>query len=193
MSVPAYRRNQSNMEFLNNFETIRRNVYDIVIRDLGVKSKPFIIDDLSEKYQIEEDDKFFLREIVKKYNISERDVTNQMGWIVDQWKEQLMNITNNIGIYILAANNTHIITFNTFESRIKYWDLASTYCYALINKLQEIVQLARVKSGEYRVTIEAINKELKLINGLRASDRKKYNTMVKQGAIKREEDIDDVE
>lgn len=190
MSVPKCRRNESHMEFLNNYEIIRREVFNIINRDLGVKSKAFVVDELSSQYKMEKDDEFYLNQLVKKYNISEKDVSNQMAWIIDKWKSQLMDIVDKIGTYIITANNIHIITFNSFENRVMTWDYASASCYKLIQKLQEIVQLAHVKSGAYRVVIEAVNKELMLINGLRVSDRKKYNSMVKNGTIKREEDID---
>lgn len=181
MSVPAYKRNESSIEFLNNFDKIRKETYQILMRDFGVKKKKYSIHLIEEIYEIENDDKLTLEALMEKYQISSADVDKYPDWIIDAWRKDIIYLITKTGIEIRLFNSIYITnkTLETAEqeylARRQHIANAIALLYALKDKFQEIIMIIDVSLGAYTKVNKKIDHEIKLLKGVRQADNKLFD------------------
>lgn len=74
MAVPAYKRNESKIEFLNTFKKLRKCTNAILMRDFGIKPRSYTVELLKDIYEIKEDDFETLTKIMGKYGMKSSEV-----------------------------------------------------------------------------------------------------------------------
>lgn len=174
-SVPKYRRNESKIQFIDTFNTIRRDVIMILMRDFGIKERSYSIKLIEDIYNIEDEDKITLEEITEKYHISSASIDKYPSWLIDNWRNEILMILNNIGIHIHYANTIYINNVPEYIVRRNHWSGAIAYLIILKDKLQEIIFCIRgVKLGAYEIVFQSIDKEINLLKAVRKSDNKQY-------------------
>ena len=178
MSVPKYKRETSGTEFLNNYSKIYKETVLILMRDFGIKKTTRVVNVLFQSYQIEEYDRETLQRIIDKYNIQTLDIDREGAWLVDKWKTQIMTALDHIGIEIDLANNIYITSPDEYNERRKHWNNAIGWCHILIKKFQQIISCLNVKLGAYDVVVGELYFEIRLLKGVRKSDRRNKNAPV---------------
>lgn len=190
MSVPAWRRNESSIEFLNNFDKIRRDSYQILMRDFGVKKRSYSIELIEKIYDIESDDKLTLEALMEKYQISSADVDKYPEWIIDTWRKDIIYMITKVGIEIRLFNSIYVTnkTFKIAEQeylmRRQHIANAIGLLYGLKDKFQEIIMIIDVSLGAYTEVNKKIDYEVKLLKGVRQADNKLFEK-IKAGFEKR--------
>lgn len=172
MSVPMYKRKESSAEFLNTYKSIAKETYAIVMRDLGVKKKTYSIKFLFQVYNVEEIDKETINRIAEKYGMTEVESEKYGIWIIEHWKDSLMEATRRLGIELELANNIYITIDDEYIERRRHWNNAIGWCHVLKNTLREIIECLNVKVGAYEILIGRLWKEISLLKGLRKSDKR---------------------
>lgn len=181
MGVPAYKRKESSIEFLNNFDKIRKDSYQILMRDFGVKKRSYSIQLIEKIYEIEEDDKSFLEELMKKYQISSADVDKYPEWIIDTWRKDIIYIITKVSIEIRLFNSIYItnktleIAEQEYLARRQHIANAIGLLYALKDKFQEIIMIIDVSLGAYTEVNKKVDYEINLLKGVRRSDNNLFN------------------
>lgn len=190
MSVPAYKRNESSIEFLNNFDKIRRDSYQILMRDFGVKKRSYSINLIEKIYEIDNSDKLTLEALMEKYQISAADVDKYPVWIIETWRKDISNIITRVGIEIRLFNSIYItnksikIAEQEYLERRQHISRAIGFLYALKDKFQEIIMIIDVSLGAYTEVNKKIDYEVKLLKGVRQADNKLFDK-IKAGFEKR--------
>lgn len=178
MSVPVWRRTESDVEFLSNFHKLRKETIQILMRDFGIKKRQYSIQLIERIYSIDENDKELLEFIMKKYGISSADVDKYPTWLIDTWRSEVLRILNLIGVEIELGNSIYITNESEYIERRHHFTLAIGYCNALKDKFQEILFcLTDVKVGAYEQVGQMLAKEIKLLKGLRKADNKLWNKL----------------
>jgi len=175
MSVPVYRRNESKLEFYENFFKLRREVLLLLARDFGIKARTYDVNLVSDIYGLNNHDRNELMDIGQRNNITGFNVDKIPMWLIENWRYEIMNILNNIGIAINCANAIYIVNLPEYYDRRNFLNHAIGYCMALQDKLNEIIVcLKDVKLGAYENVYKLIVSEIRLLKALRRSDNKLY-------------------
>lgn len=172
MAVPKYKRRLSGTEFLNNYDKIYKETVLILMRDFGIKKTTRVVNVLFQSYHIEEYDRETLQRIIEKYNIQTMDIDREGAWLIDKWKTQIMTALDKLGIEIELTNNIYITSIDEYTERRRHWNNAIGWCHILIKKYQQIISCLNVKLGAYDIVIGELYMEIKLLKGVRKSDRK---------------------
>lgn len=177
MSVPVWKRNQSKVEFLANFHKMRTHVLAILMRDFGIKQKTYTVQFLEKIYEITDEDKQTLEQLMAKYGMSSAEVDKYPDWLVEHWRDDVMILLRNLGIEIELGNSIYISKQGDYETeyteRRKHFSLAIGYCNALKDKFQEILSCIDVKVGAYEEVSVMLQKEISLLKGVRQSDNRR--------------------
>lgn len=172
MSVPKYKRNESKLEFFNNYFKLKREVIIILMRDFGIKERTYTVELMGDIYNIPKDDLATLNALHEMYGITSYHIDKYPEWLINGWRNEIMMILNNLAIEINCANSIYITNLFEYYNRRNHWNNAIGYCLALMDKLHEVISCIKVKLGAYEVVFTLIEKEIKLIKGLRKSDNK---------------------
>ena len=181
MSVDAYKRKESNVEFLNNFDKIRKNSYQILMRDFGIKKRQYSIHLIEEIYKLDENDQATLEQIMEKYKISSAAVDKYPEWIITTWRTDIAKLLTSIGIEIRVFNSVYIsdkslkIAEQEYLLRREHIAKAIGYLWALKDKFQEIIMIVDVSLGAYVAVNKKIDHEIKLLKGVRQADNKLFD------------------
>jgi len=178
MAVPAYKRNESKIEFLNTFKKLRKCTNAILMRDFGIKPRSYTVELLKDIYEIKEDDFETLTKIMGKYGMKSSEVEKYPSWIVDSWRHEIRDILKHISVEIELANSIYISSWKDVDERRMHWNLAVGYLNALKDSFNEIVDTIKVSVGAFEEAQELIKKEINLIKGVRKSDNKKMTKEV---------------
>ena len=100
------------------------------------------------------------------------DIDREGAWLIDKWKSQIMTALDRLGIEIELANNIYITSIDEYTERRRHWNNAIGWCHILIKKYQQIISCLNVKLGAYDIVIGELYMEIKLLKGVRKSDRK---------------------
>jgi len=183
MAVPEYKRNQSNIQFLDTFHKLRKNTTFILMRDFGIKPRTYTVELLDEIYEISEDDKKTLHELMSKYGMNSSEIEKYPKWLIDSWRKEIRWILKMIGTEIEIANSIYIneaTAEEDYQKRKQHWELAIGYCNALKDSLNEIIDTVKVKIGAYTDVTQMIEKEISLLKGVRKSDRKRKEELIEK-------------
>lgn len=181
MSVPAYKRNESSIQFLDTFDKIRKESYQILMRDFGVKKRSYTIKLIEKIYEIDEADKMSLEALMEKYNISSADVDKYPEWLIETWRKDISNIITRVGIEIRLFNSIYItnksleVAEKEYLMRRQHIGNAIGYLYALKDKFQEIIMIIDVSLGAYVEVNKKIDYEVKLLKGVRHADNRLFD------------------
>lgn len=177
MSVPAYKRNESKLEFYNNFFKLRKEIIMILMRDFGIKARSYSAELMGNIYNISAEDMSALNNLHEKYGITSYYINKYPEWLINGWRSEILMILNNLGIEINCANSVYVTNMFEYYNRRNHWNNAIGYCLSLMDKLHEIISCIRVSIGAYEVVFDMIEKEIKLIKGIRKSDNKLVNRL----------------
>lgn len=173
MAVPAYKRNESKIEFIDNFTKLRKSIIEILMRDFGIKARAYSVDLIGDIYNITEEDRATLKRLSDTYGMSPIDVNKYPEWLINEWRAEILMIMNNIGISIACANTIYVTNIQEFYTRRMHWDNAIGYCMALQDKLHEVIDCVNgIKLGSYEIVFEYLTKEVKLLKAVRKSDNR---------------------
>lgn len=170
MSVPKSERSESKVRFLSNFHKLRKETLDILMRDFGIKKKHYTVEIIQKIYEISPEDTEALKAIMDKYGINNADIDKYPVWIVEKWRDQVMDILQHLGVEIELANNIFMYLPEEVYERRLHWDAAIGYCHALKDKLHEIITSIKVNVGAYEQVAILLQDEIKLLKGVRKSD-----------------------
>lgn len=175
MSVRVLDRNESKVEFLSNFHNLRREIELFLMRDFGIKKRNYDTALMEEIYQMDEEDKTEYESLMKRIGAKSSIIDKYPVWLIDSWRESIMNILDNIGIQIEIANSCYVQTAEEAIERRLAWDKAIGYLNALKDKLQDIIYCvqADITLGCYEQIVVKLKREISLIKGVRKSDYKK--------------------
>lgn len=179
MSVPEYLRSESSMEFLHNLHKLRRNINDLLGRDFGLKPRTYDIDLLKKIYEPTDEDAALLVRISAKYGMNSYEIDRFPRWLVDSIRQEVRWELKHLCVEVELANSIWLSDERTHNARRTHWDLAIGYCNALKDSLHEVVDCFKVKPSFIEETITMIDREIKLLKGMRKSDNKRLNN--KQG------------
>jgi hypothetical protein len=177
MSVPEYKRGTSNKKFLDNFHSMRKELTLIMMRDFGVKPRKYNIELIENIYELTEDDKKVLELLSNKYGMADYLVKKYPDWIIEDWRQSILDDLKNIGREIELANNIYIskeCPREEYAERRKHWTLAIGYCNSLKDTLNHLIDTIHkdVKLGAYENVFKKIKEEILLLKSLRKSDKK---------------------
>lgn len=183
MSVPSWERTESKLEFLSNFNKMRKNAIQILMRDFGIKRRSYSVHLIEKIYNIQNEDKIILENLMNKYQISSADVDKYPNWIMDNWRNEILKILNLIGIELRLFNSIYINSNTSTSCELEYMErrkhisLAIGYCNSLLDKLQEIISSINVPLGAYEELASQTEYEIKLLKGVRKADNKLYKNL----------------
>lgn len=175
MSVPVYKRNQSKVEFINNFNKLRKEIIILLMRDFGIKARTYTVHLLEDIYDLSEEDKKIFEELSDKYDINSYDIDKYPEWLINGWRNEILMILNNIGIEMQCANCIYVTNIQEYYARRNHWNNAIGYCMALMDKLHEVISCVKVGLGAYTIIFDMITRQINLIKGVRKSDNKLLN------------------
>lgn len=176
MAVAEPFRDLSKAEFLNQFHALRKEVNQLMMRDFGIKPRNYDVDLVKEIYHLEDEDFETLTQISEKYGMKSYYTDKYPKERVEQWKKEISQIMDNIGISIEQGNNRDIkhALYPTAEylKRTEYLEDAIGYCQALKDKFHEILDIIDVKTGQYVVISKMLKREIELLKGVKRADKK---------------------
>ena len=175
MSVREADRNPSRVEFLKNFHELRRDVEMLLMRDFGLKTRKYEIALMEEIYNLSEEDRKLYESLLEKVGAKSVLVDKYPAWLIENWRNSIMGILDEMGKQIELANSVYVVTQEEFVTRRLAWDRAIGSCNALRDKLHDIVFCVKtdVTLGCYKVISEKLAKEINLLKAVRKSDNKR--------------------
>ena len=171
-NVPVYKRNLSGVEFINKFHKIRKETILILMRDFGIKARTYTVSLLEDIYELDPEDREMIEAIAYKYGIDSAIIDKYPEWLINGWRNEIMMILNCIGIEIECANAIYITNLDEYYLRRNHWDNAIGYCYALKDKLHEVIDCIKVRVNAYEAVFKLIGDEIKLLKSVRKSDNR---------------------
>lgn len=187
MAVSEPFRNQSKAEFLKNFHNLRKEVNKLMMRDFGIKPRRYNVDMLKDMYDIDEDDAEMLNLVSEKYGMKSYYTDKYPEWRIVVWQKEVSKIMSDIGVCIEQGNSRDFIHSiypqATYLKRTEYFEDAIGHCHALKDKFHEILDVCDdVKVGQYTVIAKMLEREIKLLKGVKRSDKAKLNNqLMKKG------------
>lgn len=177
MSVPEYKRGESNKLFLANFHSMRKELNLILMRDFGVKPRTYDVKLIENIYELDENDKKTLELLSDKYKMKDYTVKKYPMWKIEDWRKSILEDLKNIGREIELANNIYIskeCPNEEYAERRLHWTLAIGYCNSLKDTLNDLIDTINkdVKLGAYESVFEKLKKEILLLKAIRKSDKK---------------------
>ena len=173
MSVRLLDRNQSRVEFLSNFHNMRKEIELLLMRDFGLKKRKYETALMEEIYQMSEEDKQAYEDLMTKIGAKSSIIDKYPSWLIDNWRQSIMGILDNLGTELELANSIYVMTEQEGIERRLHWDRAIGYCNALKDKLQDIIfcMQSDIALGAYEEISKRLSKEINLIKGVRKSDK----------------------
>lgn len=172
MSVPKSKRNQSAMEFYHNALTLRHEITTLLLRDFGLKKKVRTVEILTKAYDISDDDKQTLAEILKKYQMDSSVIDEYPSWLIDEFRQTILHILRDMSLNIKMANSLYIQSKEEYVERRNYWSKAIGNCQQLLAEMQFVVETLPVNADKYMRYVGMIDKEINLLKGVRKADNK---------------------
>ena len=177
MSVPVWKRTESKVEFLSNFNKLRKEIIQILLRDFGIKEKTYTVELIKTIYNIDNVDEETLKNIMEKYKMNSIDLIKYPPWLIDTWRHDILKLLNLLGVEIELGNSIYVTTEPEYIERRRHFTLAIGYCNALKDKLQEIISTINVSVGAYTNVGLLLKKEIDLLKGVRKADTKSWNKL----------------
>lgn len=177
MSVPEPFRRTSRAEFLNTFHAMRKRINILMMRDFGMKKRAYDVNLLADIYEISDDDKAALTAFSKKYGMSSYPIAKCPYWRITQWRVEVSQIMDNIGVSLELANNIRIdgdFFADAYMRRRSYMEAAQGYCHALKDKFHEILDILDTNIGDFEEISKMLKKEINYIKAVKRADKKVY-------------------
>jgi len=175
MSVRVKDRNESKVEFLDNFHRLRSEVELLLMRDFGLKKRKYDVALMEEIYEMTDDQKEKYESLMNELGARSNIVDKYPAWLIDNWRDSIMKILDNIGIHIELANSTYALIPEEWAMRRTNWDKAIGYCNALKDKLHDIMYCTKkdITLGQFDIIAKKLKAEINLLKGVRKSDYKR--------------------
>lgn len=170
MAVPEHLRTESKVEFLSNFHKLRKYLYFLIARDFGLKAKSYDVDLLNKIYNLSDEDKAILDNISIKYGMRSFDVKKLPDWLVQHWRDDMIVIIRNASTEIELANSIYVTMKEEYTERRIHWNRALGYLNSIKDMLQEMIEMMKPPLGAYTEISKILEKEIRLIKGVRKSD-----------------------
>lgn len=153
MSVLKYRRNLSELEFYNNSKKLRKEVTLYLLKDFGIKDK------------------------IRNYKNDKTGDTNRIievfpEWIIDYFRNSVMDLLRNLNHNITAANSIYPNNETEFYQRRCFQNAAIGNCEQLLQEMQYILDVIPVDVNRILRYTNTIEREIILLKGWRKSDNK---------------------
>lgn len=197
MSVPKHMRSESPMEFMHNALKLEKEVTELLLRDFGVKDRvrnrirdakldeqsADVLREIENRYCMEPYDKDCIDSIISNATVEARELERYPEWLVDHYREKVLDILDSLMRNIYAANSIYISKENMFTEygqRRGLWNLAIGNCYQLSAKFDTIRKTFPVGANKYEPYLGRIKKEIALIKGVRSADNRVLTKLVQK-------------
>jgi len=175
VAVPEHLRTESKVEFLSNFHKLRKELYMLMARDFGLKPRSYDVELLKDIYKISDEDKTKLDEISAKYGMKSYIVKKIPDWMVVNWRNDMSTLIRNASTEIELANSIYVTMQEEYTERRLHWEKSIGYLCAIKDMLQEIIDIIKPQLGAYTEISKLLEKEIRLIKGVRKSDKSFLN------------------
>lgn len=172
MSVPLGDRGESGMEFYHNALVLRKEITGLLLRDFGLKKKIRTIEILVKMYKIEPSDKETLQSILTKYRMDSSVIDEYPEWLIKDFRDTIITTLRNLRMNIRMGNSIYVTTKAEFDERRNCWNRAIGSCQQLLEEMQFVIETLPVDAEKYMRYVGMIEKEIKLLKGVRKADNK---------------------
>lgn len=171
MSVPKSRRGESKFEVLIHATKLRKAVTLLLLRDLGIKKK---IRDYRSVADFEPDDKAVFENLAQKYDFKHTLIAEYPEWLINHFRETMINITTDMIKNITAANTIYVTNESEYNERRSYQTAAICNCENLLQELQYVASLlcASDDMNKYKSYVEMTEKQIALLRAWRTAGNK---------------------
>lgn len=147
MSVVKNKRSLSSLEFYNNARKLRIDLTRFLLKDFGVKNK--IYKDTNED------------------NVEVTIIEEYPKWIIENFRNEIINILNSMMNNIVAANSIYPINVSECDYRRLLQDKAIADCERLFQELIFISDILPLSLLKFEPIADRIDKEIALLKGWR--------------------------
>lgn len=170
MTVPAGKRQPSNLEFLNTYYKLRKAVTAVLLRDFGVKrsARDLWTFCYSAKFNHEDGEAF--RSLCDKYRI---DLEAEFPlWLLEHYRGRVLKSLYDLLENIVYANSIYPTTEKEWEYRRQFQQKAIANCYQLLQVFQMAVSDLPVDANKYMLLVGLIERELGLLKAWKKAGNK---------------------
>lgn len=121
----------------------------------------FIIRDIKKK---------IIQALVEFFNNPEKLSKNTPLWLIDNWRQNILDILNSLSINIYYADHIYLQNEESCLIRKTKWDSSISYCYSLISYFQDIIDFYNEHLSFFADIISEIEKEISIIKKIKKSD-----------------------
>ena len=123
-------------------------------------------------YKIEPSDEQTLKSILTKYRMDSSVIDEYPEWLINDFRNTIIIILRNLRMNIRMGNSIYVTTKAEFDERRNCWNRAIGSCQQLLEEMQFVIETLPVDAEKYMRYVGMIEKEIKLLKGVRKSDNK---------------------
>lgn len=184
MSVLKNRRERSQFQVFNTAYNLYVDIVRLLLRDFGTKAKTINLKFTKEYEKVEDQDKIILEGLLEKYKFTNTIFGEFPYWIIDRYRNDIINLLNELVLNIIAANTIFISSREEYQERRKYQNNAISNCNQLLNLFMLIEDILRIDLNSLEKYIDLLDQEIKLLKAWRRSDNSIYNRLVTENKLK---------
>lgn len=173
MTVPVSERGKSKPEFHIYHEAakLRREVTFLLLHDFGIKSRSREPNFYVHAYGMEPTDAAVFKELCHRYCLEH--VTDQYPyWIINYFRDQILDRVNGIVINITRANSVYPTTLAECDKRREYQDEAIRDIECVEQTFQYMMDVIPVDANRYTSIVNDYEDLISDIRSWRKSDNK---------------------
>lgn len=178
MSVLAYKRKESKLEFYNTALKVVDTVWFLCIRDFGLKPRARTPTFYTRGWS--EEDKNLFETLIRDHGIA-KVIDIYPNWVIQKLRDEMLYLAFDMVQNITNAYTVWATTLAEFDLRRTSQDKAIADCYGLLQRLQFITKVLPIHADKLKHIVEIINKEIRLLKGWRKSDNKRRKEFEQKG------------
>ena len=146
------KRGLSRLEFYHNARRMRKEITELLLRDLGVR-------DTVRKIKGEDGKE---RTVIEEYP----------AWLIEEFRRSVLAILRNMMMNITAGNSIYPVNMEELADRRRYQTAAIINCEQLLQEFLYCEDVLPVQVSKYMPFVERIEFEIALLKGWRKSNNK---------------------
>lgn len=174
MAVLKRFRSQSRLEFFANAERLRRELFLLLCRDLGIKNEVRTLGLIT--HGMDERDRQAFTEIAQRYRMT-RFCAEYPAWVISKLRDSVWELTRSLLLNLTAANAIFPTMRAEADQRRIFQDLAIGNCEQLLRELQFIMETLPANAAGYMPCVEMVEKEIALAKAWRKADRQRFKSL----------------
>jgi hypothetical protein len=154
------KRGLSKLEFYHNARRMRKEITELLLRDLGIRDKVMKVKGEDGKEQT----------VIEEYP----------DWLIVEFRRSILTILRNLMMNITAGNSIYPVNPDELHLRRRYQTAAIVNCEQLLQEFLYCEDVLPVQVSKYLPFVDKIEFEIALLKGWRKSNNKLEEKLLKR-------------